>query len=69
MGDMSQKFGGWGYCRTSGRKHEVTATENQKWMAKKKKTNPAKKGVEKKMKKIVAMVRGGIDQGTLPGWL
>jgi hypothetical protein len=45
----------------------VTATENQKWMAEKK--NPAKKGVEKKMKKIVAMVRGGIDQGTLPGWL
>jgi hypothetical protein len=47
----------------------VKATENQKWMAKKNTRNPAKKGVEKKMKKMVAMVRGGIDQGTLPGWL
>ncbi len=69
MEDTSLKFGGWGYCRTCGRKSQVKATENKKWMVKKKKTNPAKKGVEKKTKKMVSMVRGGIDQGTLPGWL
>ena len=63
MEDTSLKFGGWGYCRTCGRKSQVKAAENKKT------TNPAKTGVEKKMKKMVSMVRGGIDQGTLPGWL
>jgi hypothetical protein len=43
----------------------VKATENRKWMVTKKKKNPANRGVEKKMKKLVTMVRGGIDRSTL----
>ena len=37
----------------------------QKMDGDEKKKNPAKKGVEKKMKKLVTMVRGGIDRSTL----
>ena len=36
MGGTSLKFGGWGLCATCGRESQVQATENKKWMAKKK---------------------------------
>ena len=65
MENTSPKFGGWGLCATCGRESKVKATENRKWMVTKKKKNPAKRGVEKKMKKLVTMVRGGIDRAAL----
>ena len=45
MEDTSLKFGGRGLCGTGARESEVKATGNKKWMDKKKKTNPAKRGV------------------------
>ena len=65
MEDTSPKFGGWGLYRTGGRESEVKATENKKWMVTEKRKNPAKRGVEKKIKKLVEMVHGGIDRLTL----
>jgi hypothetical protein len=65
MENTSPKFGGWRLCATCGRESEVKATENKKWMVDRKKKKKGKKGVEKKMKKLVTMVRGGIDRSTL----
>ena len=48
MENTSLKFGGWGLCRTRGRASAVKATENKKWMERKKTKNPAKRGVRKK---------------------
>jgi hypothetical protein len=72
MEDTSLKFGGWGLCRTRGRASAVKATENKKWMERKKTKNPAKRGVRKKRKKklfLVGMVCGGIDRSTPSRWL
>ena len=69
MENTSPKFGGWGLCATCGRESQVKATENKKWMVTEKRKKTAKKGVENKMKKLVTMVRGGIDRSTLSRWL
>ena len=52
-------------CATCEREREVKATEMKKWVVKKKRRNPAKRGVGKKIKKLVKMVHGGIDRLTL----
>ena len=66
MENTSPKFGGWGLCATCGRESQVKATENKKWMVKKKRRNPAKRGVGKKKKKSDMLVLGIIDPGAHP---
>ena len=60
MEDTSLKFGGWGLCRTRGRASAVKATENKKWMERKKTKNPAKRGVRKKKKNNIFFGRDGL---------